>query len=75
MFYKAVTYEIDDGDIENGPGKSYEAIWSVCRANSIGEARIILTKLRGTSLKGCDIVEASEDEYDEYLFDLTLDMN
>ena len=73
MFYKAVTWEIDDGDAENGPGKSYEEIWAVCRASDKIEARVLLkTFMLFTSgrLIDIEIEKATEDEYLEYLHEL-----
>lgn len=70
MFWKLISYDIDDGDVENGPGKSYEVSWAVCRAKDLKEADTILTafiKATGISTSGeCEIVEATVDEYEEY---------
>ena len=71
MFWKLISYDIDDGDGENGPGNSYEVSWAVCRAKDPEEANTILTafiKATRISTSGeCDIVKATEDEYIEYL--------
>ena len=70
MFWKAVTYEIDDGDPESGPGKSYEEVWAVCRAASAAEARILLSiflSRQKTSSLDKEIVEAAQEEYEEFL--------
>ena len=71
MFWKLVSYDIDDGDAENGPGNSFEESWAVCRANDAKEANIILTAfIYATEISPnaeCDIIEATEDEYIEYL--------
>lgn len=73
MFYKAITWEIDDGDAENGPGKSYEEIWAVCRASNKIEARILLKTFMlfmGCRLINIEIETATEDEYLDYLHEL-----
>ena len=71
MFWKLVSYSIDDGDVENGPGSSFEESWAVCRAKDPEEANIILTAfIYATEISPddeCDIVKATEDEYIEYL--------
>ena len=71
MYYKLITWEIDNGDAENGPGQSYEAIWSVCRAENKLEAKIILyafLKSLGRKIpENYEIIEAEQPEYEQYL--------
>ena len=71
MFWKLVTWEVDNGDAENGPGQSYEEVWAVCRASTEYEAKIILyTFLKAFGYRwpeNCEIKEADQIDYEEYL--------
>lgn len=72
MFYKIIYHEVDEGDIENGPGVPREVCLCVCRAVSKQEASIILKLLLEaqnlTWTSDMKIVEATEEEYEDFLY-------
>ena len=71
MFWKLITCDVDDGDRENGPGKSYEIDWVVCRAKNEGEAeKLLLVFIKYLNLpipKNYSITRTTEEEYYEFL--------